>query len=93
MQIKSCIIGVHVLKGDWYLSVCLSPHFNILDALENGHSITELISHGFDLLTLLLPQSANTEELRWLHFINYKQISRFIPFCLLSVILVQPFCN
>ena len=35
-----------------------------VETLEAGHNIDELISHGLDLLSNLLPESASGEELR-----------------------------
>ena len=37
---------------------------NATETLENGHNIDELISHGIDLLSNLLPESASGDELR-----------------------------
>lgn len=42
-------------------------HVCVAETLENGHSINELISHGIDLLTALLPQSSPVEEVRYIY--------------------------
>ena len=39
----------------------------IAETLENGHSINELISHGIDLLSALMPQSSPVEEVRYIY--------------------------
>ena len=44
--------------------VKIFPSTALIETLESGHSIDELISHGIDLLTILLPQTASGEELR-----------------------------
>ena len=35
------------------------------DTLEAGHDIDDLISHGIDLMSSLLPESASLEEIRY----------------------------
>lgn len=46
-------------------------HVCVAETLENGHSINELISHGIDLLTALLPQSSPVEEVRYICIYMY----------------------
>ena len=55
---------LHVINRSLILSL-LHIIDSTIDAVESGQSISELISHGFDLLTLLLPQSASIEEHRY----------------------------
>lgn len=44
----------------------------ITETLENGLSINELMSHGVDLLTALLPQSSPVEEVRCVYMYQYE---------------------
>lgn len=34
------------------------------NTLESGHDVSDLISHGIDLISILLPETSNCEELR-----------------------------
>ena len=34
------------------------------NTLEAGHDVNDLISHGIDLISILLPKTSNCEELR-----------------------------
>ena len=34
------------------------------EMLEAGHDVNDLISHGIDLISILLPTTSNCEELR-----------------------------
>ena len=34
------------------------------EMLEAGHDVDDLISHGIDLIAILLPKTSNSEELR-----------------------------
>ena len=47
---------------NWRLESWFAPLS--LETLEAGHDIDELISHGLDLVSSLLPKSATGEELR-----------------------------
>ena len=35
------------------------------ETLEAGHDVDDLISHGIDLIAILLPETATCEELRY----------------------------
>ena len=57
-----CSLLNHVLYA--FLHTYVSTLIIIAETLENGHNIDELISHGIDLLSNLLPESASGDELR-----------------------------
>ena len=54
------------LSGEEKMSLTLEMLKVTRETLEAGHSIDDLISHGIDLISILLPNTSNCEELRCL---------------------------
>ena len=61
-------------------------HTGTVDTLERGHNISELVSHGIDLITSLLPSLTSPDVLRYtqilcllvqLHIVHYSLASMY----------------
>ena len=60
------------------------------ETLEAGHDVNDLISHGIDLISILLPKTSNCEELR---YGDQSAGHQLIPAVAYSTILLKQRCD
>lgn len=65
MQVKS-LDGMS-LSDKEKMSLTLEVLKIAREMLEAGHDVDDFISHGIDLIAILLPETSNSEELRYVH--------------------------
>ena len=58
-------LGEMVLTDKERMSLTLEVLKVTREMLEAGHDVDDLISHGIDLIAILLPKTSNCQELRY----------------------------
>ena len=64
VQVKS--LNEMTLSDEENMSLTLEVLKVTREMLEAGHDVDDLISHGIDLIAILLPKTSNCQELRYL---------------------------
>ena len=62
MQVKN--LDEMILSDEEKMTLTLEVLKVTREMLRAGHDVDDLISHGIDLITILLPKTSNCEELR-----------------------------
>lgn len=63
LQVKN--LNLMNLSDEEKMSLTLEVIKVTRETLEEGHDVSDLISHGIDLIAILLPQTASCEDLRY----------------------------
>lgn len=65
VQVKS--LDEMTLSDEEKMSLTLEVLKVTREMLEAGHDVDDLISHGIDLIAILLPKTSNCQELRYIY--------------------------